>query len=422
MPADATLDGALARAFAAEARRGVQLAVAGRAVCFVLVWLSFANNAQWHFDNELLLYRSALVGLALALGIASFLIARRARHPVGWSYPFVLADFTVAAALVFGWQPDYLADYPQFLAVRFGDVLLFVVMLAFAVLPLSRRLPLVAAIAAGAIWYAGVIQAWLRTPDARLNLSAVADTRPDVLNLDTLGLQLVGLVALGLLLTGAVGGARRSVETAVAARRDRDRLAQFFPAAVLQTLSMGQGVLADRSCTAAVLFVDFDRARQQAASLAELDTYFATCERIVFEHGGIVDRFAGDAVMASFGALDPEGAPVAPLALAAWRCAGALHRALSALPLGCAGVGVALGPVVVGEMGSDRQHAFGVVGETTNLASRLLAEARMRRLACVTTDALAQYLPAETASGLHDLGAVAIRGFAHPVTLRGIAA
>ena len=241
MPADATLDGALARGFVAEARRGVQLAVAGRAVCFVLVWLSFANNAQWHFDNELLLYRSALVGLALALGFASFLIARRARHPVGWSYPFVLADFTVAAALVFGWQPDYLADYPQFLAVRFGDVLLFVVMLAFAVLPLSRRLPLVAAIAAGAIWYAGVIQAWLRTPDARLNLSAVADTRPDVLNLDTLGLQLVGLVALGLLLTGAVGGARRSVEAAVAARRDRDRLAQFFPPAVLQTLSTGAG-------------------------------------------------------------------------------------------------------------------------------------------------------------------------------------
>lgn len=413
-------DEALQRAFAAEARRGVQLAIAGRGVCFALLWLSFAINAHWNFENELLLYRSGVVALALVLGFASFLVARRVRDPVGWSYPFVLADFVVAGALVFGWQPEYLSDYPQFLAVRFQDVLFFVVVLAFSILPLSQRLPLVAAVAAGVAWYAGVIQAWFRTPGARTSLSAISDSKPDVLNLDYLGLQLVGLLAFGLLLTGAVIAARRSVEATVAAVRDRDRLARFFPPAVLQTLSTGQGTLADRTCTVAVLFVDFDRARQQAASLAELDAYFATCERIVFEHGGIIDRFAGDAVMASFGALAADGAPAPPLAVAAWRCARSLHRALAPLPLGCAGVGVALGPAMVGELGSARQHAFGVVGQTTNLAARLLEEARTRRLACVTTDEFARHLP--EVPDLQDLGAVAIRGFIDPVPLRGVAA
>ena len=422
MAADETIQGALQRAFAAEARRGVQLAIAGRAVCFALLWLSFGVNAHWNFENELLLYRSGVVALALVLGFVSFLVAWRARDPVGWSYPFVMADFVVAAALVFGWQPEYLQDYPQFLAVRFQDVLFFVVVLAFSILPLSHRLPLAAAVAAGVAWYAGVLQAWFRTPGARTSLSAIDDTKPDVLNLDYLGLQLVGLLAFGLLLTRAVAGARRSVVATVAAIRDRDYLARFFPPAVLQTLSTGQAALADRTCTVAVLFVDFDRARRQAASLAELGAYFAACERIIFEHGGIIDRFAGDAVMASFGALDPQDRPVPPLALAAWRCARTLHRELSRLPLGCAGVGIALGPAMVGELGSARQHAFGVVGRTTNLASRLLEEARDRGLACVTTDEVVQHLSDEAAAVLQDLGLIEIRGFVEPIHLRGAAA
>lgn len=422
MAADETTQGALRRAFAVEARRGVQLAIAGRAVCFALLWLSFANNAHWNFENELLLYRSGVVALALVLGFASFLVAWRARDPVGWSYPFVLADFVVAAALVFGWQPGYLQDYPQFLAVRFQDVLFFVVVLAFSILPLSHRLPLAAAVAAGVAWYAGVLQAWFRTPGARTSLSAMSDTKPDVLNLDYLGLQLMGLLAFGLLLAGAVAGARRSVEATVSAMRDRDHLARFFPPAVLQALSAGQAALADRTTTVAVLFVDFDRKHGQAASLEELGTYFAACERVVFEHGGIIDRFAGDAVMASFGALEAEDKPVAPVALAAWRCARSLHRELSLLPLGCAGVGIALGPAMVGELGSARQHAFGVVGQTTNLASRLLEEARDRGLACVTTEEVAQHLSVETAPALQDLGLVEIRGFVDPLHLRAAAA
>lgn len=431
---EAPLDEALRQAFAAETRRGVLLAIAGRAVCFVLLWLSFARNAQWLFDNELLIYRSAIVLAALLSGLVGFLVVRRAADPIAWSYPVVLVDFVLAAALVFGWQPWYLADYPQFLAVRYQDVLFFVVVLSFAILPLSRRLPLLAAAAAALTWCAGVAQAWLRTADATTSVEAargVADwptllarlSQPDVLNLDYVAVQVVGLIALGLLLTGAVQGARRSVETAVVAGRERDRLARFFPPAVLQAIAAGKGDLADRARTVAVLFVDFDRARQAAASMAALDGYFAACERIVFEHGGIVDRFAGDPVMASFGAVGGgDDGSAAPHAEAAVRCALALHRDLSAMQLGCAGVGLALGPAVVGAMGSERQHMFGVVGDTTNLASRMLGEARKRRLACVMADALARSLPAGATAGVQPLGPAPIRGFPQPIELWGIPA
>ena len=61
-----------------------------------------------------------------------------------WSYPFLLIDIALATALVFGWLPPAIADYPQFLAVRYQDILLFAVIVAGTVFALSPRLVLLA--------------------------------------------------------------------------------------------------------------------------------------------------------------------------------------------------------------------------------------------------------------------------------------
>ena len=93
---------------------------------------------------------------------------------------------------------------------------------------------------------------------------------------------------------------------------------------------------------------------------------------IVERHGGVIDKFMGDAIMALFGARvanedDPQRALSAALAMAEAMNAIAAERTLS---LGIH-FGINTGPVVTGAVGSSERHAFSVMGDAVNLASRL---------------------------------------------------
>ncbi len=155
----------LAQAFAREARRGVRLAVYGRAVAFALLWIDYYDDAQGFLANPYFRYRSALVAAALLGGVAAAFASHRSRRPLAWCGAFLVLDLAIITLLVFGWLPPAIADYPQFIAVRMQDVLLFVVILAASALPLSPRL--VAAAGAGAVvlWVGAVAHAFMTTPE-----------------------------------------------------------------------------------------------------------------------------------------------------------------------------------------------------------------------------------------------------------------
>ena len=163
--ADDSVERSLAEAFEAETRVGVTLAIAGRTIAFALLGLSYCLDAEGRL-NSFLIYRLALIGAALLSGGCNWLIARRSAAPVRWSYPFLAIDLAIVAALVFGWLPAAIADYPQFIAVRYQDILLMAVVISLSVLPLSQRLVLFAGAAAVLVWGAGVLASFLRTPGA----------------------------------------------------------------------------------------------------------------------------------------------------------------------------------------------------------------------------------------------------------------
>jgi adenylate cyclase len=100
---------------------------------------------------------------------------------------------------------------------------------------------------------------------------------------------------------------------------------------------------------------------------------------VVLDHGGTIDKFAGDGVMAVFGAPDPQ--PDHPER--ALRCALAMQarqqqlngeRADGVLPLGI-GIGVNTGTVVAGTFGGGGRLEYTVMGDAVNLAQRLQSEA-----------------------------------------------
>lgn len=409
----------LAAAFARETRRGVALALFARLCLFGLLWASFYADAKGNLSNPYFLYRSGLMGLALAGGAANHLLTRRSADPVRWATAFFLVDAAILAALTFGWLPEAISDYPQFLAVRLQDAMIFAAVLATAVFPLAPRLMALAGGGVIAAWLAGLAVSFARTPGAITDLQARhgaqgwADvlarvSKPQVLSIAYVALQVVLLAGLAALLWLGVRRGRELVARAVEDEGRAAFLKRFFPPALAQQIAArgARGLPSGRG-EVAVLFADIDG----GADLERLKRWYALAERRVFEHQGLIDRFAGDPVMAVFGADTGDGA--APDAAgSALACADALQADLDREGLSGV-VGLHFGEAVSGEVGSARHKAFGVVGDTVNLARRLMDAARAdgRRL-------IASRAFADAAGGsLKPLGETPIRGQAQPVEL-----
>jgi class 3 adenylate cyclase len=99
-----------------------------------------------------------------------------------------------------------------------------------------------------------------------------------------------------------------------------------------------------------------------------IGSYQRWAKQEIEKQHGLVDKFAGDAVMATFNVSGTE----VDHALHALKAAFALRdkAALLGLPVG---IGIAVGPAVVGRLTGGANTS--VLGETTNLAARLQAQA-----------------------------------------------
>jgi len=161
-------------------------------------------------------------------------------------------------------------------------------------------------------------------------------------------------------------------------------LRRHFSPAVVEQLALLRNpekeVSAPRQLGAAVLFADLagftsltERWRAHPDSLTSvLDLWFEAGSRAVFAHGGTLDKFFGDSIMAVFGAPFPIG----DATQAAVRCARDMQRVGSQLDAETGAgvqvtVGIESGQVLACSVGSRRRHDFTVLGEPVSKAARL---------------------------------------------------
>jgi len=159
--------------------------------------------------------------------------------------------------------------------------------------------------------------------------------------------------------------------------------------------------------------------------VAQLNEYLTIMVAVVFNHGGTLDKFIGDAVMAHWGALgngtDEDNSHNA--LLAAREMISALDRLnakweTEGKPPFRIGVGLHLGEVIAGEIGSPDRTEFGVIGDAVNLASRLEGLTKTFGCEVILSDEV------RIAAGIHekliDLGQVRVKGRKTPGRLHGI--
>ncbi|HVF21928.1 MAG TPA: adenylate/guanylate cyclase domain-containing protein [Pyrinomonadaceae bacterium] len=141
------------------------------------------------------------------------------------------------------------------------------------------------------------------------------------------------------------------------------------------------------SQTITILFADirgFTRMSEHAPPekiVGLLNRYFSAMTDIIFAHGGTLDKYLGDGLMALFGAptATPDDASNAlNAAVAMQRRLIGINRELRDEGFQEIGVGMGLhtGEVIVGYIGSDRRSEYTAIGDTVNTSARLESNAR----------------------------------------------
>ena len=170
--------------------------------------------------------------------------------------------------------------------------------------------------------------------------------------------------------------------------RDRRQMSRAFglylPKAEIDRMLSGgaQPVLGGEVRPVSILFSDIAgftaiSERHEPKQLVEnLNQYFAAMTAIVEAHGGFVDKFIGDAVVAVFGAPIADDRNAERAVMAAVEMRRLLNEEAADFSLGDgqplrARIGINSGTALVGNIGSPRRFNYTVMGDAVNLAARL---------------------------------------------------
>jgi adenylate cyclase len=175
-----------------------------------------------------------------------------------------------------------------------------------------------------------------------------------------------------------LGQLQRGFNSMVAGLRERERVRDLFGQHVgREVAALAEKVrpkLGGEERPAAVIFVDIIGSTQLVTSrpavevVELLNRFFAVVVDEVDQHRGLVNKFEGDAVLAVFGApVSLDNAEEEALAAAR----GMAERLCVEVPECRAGIGVASGRVVAGNIGAKDRFEYTVIGEPVNEAARL---------------------------------------------------
>jgi len=313
-----------------------------------------ATNLLHHRINP-----SQLDGAIVFVGTSSIGLSDLVTTPLATSFPGVEVQASIAAGLLqddFPYRPDWEA----------GATLMTLIVIAFWLILLLPRLPPLLLILTAILTAQAIVI---------LNLFFWIKLRLD-LPLASILILIAGLTLL-YLLSGFI-----SEKTS--RKQLHDMFGQYVPEAHIEKMLMASDgfSMEGESKELTVLFSDIRSFTTLSEKLSAtelkklLNFYFTPITKIIFQHGGTIDKYVGDMVMAFWGAPveDPHHRKNAiAAALDMIKITEQLKPELRArqLPEINVGIGLNTGFMNVGDMGSKYRKAYTVLGDAVNLGSRL---------------------------------------------------
>ncbi len=356
----------------------VQLAiVAGFALVYTAAPMA-TMRAEPHFEPLLWVLGTYAVVTAIRLGLAYV----RALGGLLLALSVVI-DLGLLMALIWGFHIQY-AQPPAFY-LKVPTLLTAFIFIALRALRFEVRYVAIAGLSAAVGWACLVAYAVIATPDAVVRRDFVGYMTGNRILIGAEVEKILAILAVTAVLALAIQRARRLlVRAAIDGAAARD-LARFFDPSVAQRirtaaqpLRAGEGEARD----AAILFLDIRGFTRLGTTLAPsalmtlLTEYHARLVPLIQLHGGTIDKFLGDGILATFGAAersdryaaDALAAIEAVMAEAArWQA----ERDSRGEPPLAINAGVAVGRIVFGAVGDERRLEYTVIGDTVNLAAKL---------------------------------------------------
>jgi adenylate cyclase len=150
--------------------------------------------------------------------------------------------------------------------------------------------------------------------------------------------------------------------------------------------------------------------------IAVLNAHFTLATEVIFKYDGHVDKFIGDEIMAVFGAIvEHEDHPVRAVmaAVTLQKEINSINRKLENIgktPVRV-GIGINVGEVIVGNIGSKKRMEYTVIGDTVNVASRLTDLAGPDEI--IISDSV--YQKASDCIIVEELDPIAVKGKSAPI-------
>ncbi len=338
------------------------------------------------------------LGFYFMFTLVRLILAYRRRLPNWMITLSVVIDMAVLLVTIWSFHLQY--EQPPGFSLKAPTLLYIFILIALRTLRFEARYVIFAGAAAATGWLVLVGYALTQSPMAGVITRDYVHyiTSTDILVGGEVD-KVLSIVMVTAVLAVAVTRARRLLIRSATEHAVVADLSRFFAPEVARQIAAsddgvrpGQGELRD----AAILYLDIRGFTALAHRLPADDVmtllaeYQSRMVPVIQRHGGSIDKFLGDGIMATFGAAMTTETYAAD----AMRAAGALldeldawnrDRAASDAPAIRMGVGIAVGPVVFGAVGDDTRLEFTVIGDAVNLAAKLEKHTKVESARALTT-------------------------------------
>jgi adenylate cyclase len=325
-----------------------------------------------------------VLSVYLLLTFVRLYIAHHSNMSASMLYISVILDMALLLATIWTFHLQY--QQPATFYLKSPTLLFIFIFIALRALRFEARYVITAGIVAAVGWILLAFYAMIAAGGVEMITRDYVEYMTS--NSILIGAELdkvITILTVTAILAVAITRARRLLVRAVAESAAVDDLSRFFPPEIAQKITAaeqevkaGQG----QSRNAAILMTDI-RGFTRMAALIEPDElmkiladYQSKLVPIIQRHGGSIDKFMGDGIMATFGAsvaTDTYCADALRAVDKIMAVTGDWQTECQTLekPIPCVGAAVTTGRIIFGAVGDDTRLEYTVIGDAVNLSAKL---------------------------------------------------